>query len=90
MIGRGIRALGMAGGRPAAWLVAGAILATALTGAFLFGLVHIVGGTIRGNSAAVVFGIGLAAVTGTLLAGLALLARRRLNGPTHGPPRPDR
>ncbi len=85
-----MRSLGVPRGRPGAWFIAGAIVAIALAGAFLFGLVHIVGGTMRGNSAAVAFGIGLSAVTGTLLAGLAVLARRRRDGPNRGRPRPDR
>jgi hypothetical protein len=94
VIGRGLRTLGFGGGgttrgRPGALLVGGAIVATALAGAFLFGLVHIVGGTMRGNANAVAFGIGLSAVTGPLLAGLALLARRRLHEPTREPPRRD-
>jgi protein-S-isoprenylcysteine O-methyltransferase Ste14 len=67
----------MARRRPSAWLVGGVIVAAGLVGAFMFGLIHIVGGTWRGNSAAVWFGVGLSIVTGILLVGLALLARRR-------------
>jgi hypothetical protein len=48
-----------------------------LLGALLFGLVHIVGGTWHDNPRAVEFGIGLAAVSGVLLAALIVLVRRR-------------
>ena len=49
-------------------IVAGVVVA-ALAGAFLFGIWHVIGGgLIRGNWRAGVFGIGLAALTGGLLA----------------------
>jgi len=83
LIARGLRALGVdpAAGRPSAPAIGGALVGLVLAGAFLFGLVHIAGGTWRGNAAAVAFGIGLSAVTLTLLAGLVRLARRRSIGP---------
>jgi len=48
-----------------------------LLGALAFGVVHIVGGTWHDNPRAVEFGIGLATVSGLLLAGLVVLVSRR-------------
>ena len=53
------------------------VVGLGLVGALLFGLIHIVGGTWHDNPQAVEFGVGLAAVSGVLLAGLVLLVRRR-------------
>ncbi len=49
------------------------LLVVVLAGAFLFAVVHIVGGwIIRGNWHAGLFGVGLAAVTGGLLAAVQI------------------
>ena len=56
--------------------VSASAVGLALVGAGLFGLVHIVGGTWRGNPRAATFGWELAAVSFALLAGLGWLLRR--------------
>jgi hypothetical protein len=56
--------------------VSASAVGLALLAAGLFGLVHIVGGTWRGNPRAAIFGWELAAVSFALLAGLGWLLRR--------------
>ena len=57
-------------------LVIGGTLAAALAGAFLFGAWHIVfGGLVKGNWRAGGFGVALAAISASLLAGEAAVAR---------------
>ena len=60
--------LGIAGRSPRARLVLG-MGDLALLGAILFGLVHVIGGTVRDNPAAATFGVAL-----SLGSGLALTA----------------
>jgi hypothetical protein len=67
--------VGLAGRRPAVAVSASAV-GLALVGAGLFGLVHIVGNTWRGNPRAATFGWELSAVSFALLAGLGWLLRR--------------
>jgi hypothetical protein len=60
-------------------IFAGGIVTVALAGAFLFGAWHVLfGGFVKGNWRAGAFGLALAAVSGTLLAGEAAVVRRRL------------
>lgn len=56
-------------------LGAGGLAATALTGAALFGIVHVIGGAWHGNPRAMGFGVALATGSMWLLAGLAALVR---------------
>jgi hypothetical protein len=53
------------------------VVGLGLVGALLFGLIHIVGGTWHDNPQAVEFGVGLAGVSGVLLAGLVVFVRRQ-------------
>ena len=58
-------------------IVVGVTIAAALAGAFLFGAWHVLfGGLVKGNWRAGAFGVALAAISATLLAGEAALARR--------------
>jgi hypothetical protein len=69
------------GGGPGTRLAvaAGAVVAAALLGAFLFGIWHVlVGGFLKGNWRAGGFGIALASVAGVLLWIEAAIARRVL------------
>ncbi len=63
-------------GRPPGIVVAIVIVGLGLLGADLFGIVHIVGGSLRGNARAATFGVELAAITTALLGGLAWTVRR--------------
>ena len=61
--------LGIAGRSPRARLVLG-LGDLALLGAILFGLVHVIGGTVRDNPGAVTFGVTLSLGSGLALAAL--------------------
>lgn len=75
-------AAGWTGGdaRLRAALGAGGLLGAILSGSTLFGLVHVVGGAWHGNPRAVGFGVGLASVSMAVLAGLAVVVRRIVDG----------
>ncbi len=62
--------------RQRAGLGVAGILGTALAGAFLFGIVHVVGGAFHHNPRAVGFGVALSTTTGWLLGAVAWLAGR--------------
>jgi hypothetical protein len=67
--------LGLTGRGPAV-VTSVTILGLALLGSGLFGLIHVVGGTLHGNGRAASFGVELAVVSAVLLGALAWVLRR--------------
>ncbi len=78
-IGERIRLRSGLAGRPPGIAFAIVIVGLGLLGADLFGVIHIVGGSLRGNGRAAAFGVELAAATTALLAALAWTVRRTAN-----------
>jgi len=75
-MGERIRVRSGLAGRPPAIVFAIVIVGLGLLGADLFGVIHIVGGSLRGNGRAAAFGVELAVVTTALLCGLFWAVRR--------------
>ncbi len=79
-IGERIRRRSGLAGRPPGIVFAIVLVGLGLLGADLFGVVHIVGGSLRGNARAATFGVELAAATTVLLGAFLWTVRRTASG----------